>query len=120
MRGMRARMARSTGRVLDGMAEADFRARLGVSLTEALIELGAQRAARAQLTGVAAPDFRARLGVSLTDTLIELQPRRAAQRSPSLRERARPAMGFAMRFRRPIAVGVAVLTVGGAGAAASS
>ena len=43
MRGVRARAERASGRVLEGMAGADFRARLGVSLTEALIELNAQR-----------------------------------------------------------------------------
>ncbi len=93
MRGVRARAERASGRVLEGMAGADFRARLGVSLTEALIELNAQRHETALSAGVAT--------------------------APALRRR-RPLLRYAVRFRRPIAVGVALLTVGGAGAAASS
>ena len=38
MWGLRVRAGRASERVLDGMAGADFRARLGVSLTEALVE----------------------------------------------------------------------------------
>jgi hypothetical protein len=74
------------------MAGTDFRARLGVSLTQALVELNSQREEAALSAGIAPP--------------------------PPLRRR--PLIGHAVRFRKPIAVGIALLTVGGAGAAASS
>ena len=93
MWGVRARAGRASGRVLEGMAGTDFRARLGVSLTQALVELNSRRQEAALSTAVAA-----------------VPP--AAQRRPVLRH--------AFRFRKPIAIGVALLTVGGAGAAASS
>ena len=94
MWGARAKAARASERVLDGMAGTDFRARLGVSLTEALVELNSRRQEATLSPGVAA--------------------------APPLRRRRRPLIGYALRFRKPIAVGVALLTVGGAGAAASS
>lgn len=94
MWGVRARAGRASGRVLEGMAGTDFRARLGVSLTDALVELNSRREEAALSAGVAA--------------------------SPSLRLRRRPLLDHAVRFRKPIAVGIALLTVGGAGAAASS
>jgi len=74
------------------MAGADFRARLGVSLTQALVELNNRREEAALATSVAA--------------------------APAVRRR--PLLGHAVRFRKPIAVGIALLAVGGAGAAASS
>ena len=94
MRGLRVRAGRASERVLDGMAGADFRARLGVSLTQALIELGKHRQEAAFSPGLAV--------------------------TPTPPDRRRPLVGYAVRFRRPIAVGVALLAVSGAGAAASS
>jgi hypothetical protein len=92
MRGVRTRAGRASERVLEGVAGTDFRARLGVSLTQALIELNSRRHDAPLSTGVAAAPA----------------PNR------------RPIIGYAVRFRKPIAVGIALLTVGGAGAAASS
>ena len=92
MWGLRAKAERASGHVLEGMAGADFRARLGVSLTQALVELNSRRQDAALSTVVAVPPV--------------------AHRHPVLRH--------AVRFRKPIAVGIALLTVGGAGAAASS
>ena len=93
MWGLRAKAGRASGHVLEGMAGADFRARLGVSLTQALVELNNRRQEAALSTVVAA------------------QPPMA---------RRRRALRHAVRFRKPIAVGIALLSVGGAGAAASS
>ena len=93
MWGLRAKAGRASGHVLEGMAGADFRARLGVSLTEALVELKIRRQEAA-----------------LSAAVVAVPP--AAQRRRVLRH--------AVRFLKPIAVGIALLSLGGAGAAASS
>ena len=93
MWGLRAKAGRASGHVLEGMAGADFRARLGVSLTQALVELNNRRQEAALSTAVATV--------------------------PPVAHR-RPVLRHAIRFRKPIAVGIALLSLGGAGAAASS
>ena len=93
MWGLRAKAERASGHVLEGMSGADFRARLGVSLTQALVELNSSRQEAALSSAVAAV--------------------------PPLSHQ-RPVLRHAFRFRKPIAIGVALLSVGGAGAAASS
>ena len=80
MWGLRAKAGRASGHVLEGMAGADFRARLGVSLTKALVELNGRDREPALSTAVAV--------------------------APPIAHR-RPLLRHAVRFRKPIAVGIA-------------
>jgi hypothetical protein len=137
------RAATRVGRHLArGARDVEFRARLGVALTEAASELARQRAARptsaedfrerlrgqlglaaAQLAAeradaapalrpVAGADFRGRLGLALASAGRELA---GTQPAAAQRARWRPRLGWLPRLGRPaVVVGVLLCMAGGA------
>jgi hypothetical protein len=124
--GFRRRLGTARGAVskwlLEGMAEVDFPARLGVSLTQALTELARSRQeAAARAADPALADFRGRPGLEPVAAAGELVgPGKApAATGGAARGPARPILGLAVHLRRPLAVGIAVVAVTG-GATASS
>lgn len=99
--------------LLEGMAEVDFPARLGVSLTQALTELArSHQEAAARAADPALADFRGGPGLEPVVAAGELVgPRKAPP--------ARRLWGLAVHLRRPLAIGIALVVVTG-GATASS
>jgi hypothetical protein len=138
----RAQLGAAVSRLAEGTAQAEFRARLGVALTEALTELRRARQARsavappdagrgdrglrARLGGWAPwrprPDFRARLGVELTAPARTLAAQRDAfganARASAARARlagwARTAPGADFRCRLGMQLAASAAALAGA------
>lgn len=126
MTGFRRRLGTApravSKRLLEGLAEVDFPARLSISLTQALAELARERPEATARTVASAPaDARADPGlprVSAAGEPVGRGETPAATGSPA-RVPARALLARAVRLRSPLAVGIALLAVSGAAAASS-
>lgn len=126
MTGLRRRLGTAPRSVckwlLEGMAEVDVPARLGVSLSEALTELARERQEAAARTAVPAlADSRADPGLQRVAAAGELVGQREAPAATgrSARVPARPLLARAVRLRSPLAVGIALVAITGAATASS-
>jgi hypothetical protein len=104
------------------MAEVDFPARLGVSLSQALTELARERQEAAARTAAAAlADSRADPGLQRVAAAGELVGQREAPAATGRPARvpARPLLARAVRLRSPLAIGIALVAITGAATASS-
>jgi hypothetical protein len=109
-------------RLLEGMADVDFRARLSVSLPQAFTELARERQEAATRTiGPELADSGAGLSLRSGAAAGELEGQRGAPAATGrpVRVPARPRLVRAVRLRSPVAIGIALLALAG-GATASS